>query len=62
MPDFQYKTWGGAREIINADLVTFEPGHVVFWHKTPGFGPNKIVRAVQNVNVNDLHEVINSGS
>jgi hypothetical protein len=40
---------------IEADKVTFEPGHVVFWRKRPpGDACPILILAVINVNVQEL--------
>ncbi len=55
MSTYMWKSWGGGRCQIDADSLTFEPGHVVFWRKCEPGGTHRIlVLAVDNANIHDL--------
>ena len=55
MTTYVWKSWGGGKRKIEADNVTFEPGHVVFWRKPlPGDAGLILILAVINVNVQEL--------
>jgi hypothetical protein len=55
MTTYIWKSWSGGKRKIEADRVTFEPGHVVFWRKPPPGDMGLIlVLAVVNTDVQEL--------
>ena len=50
MTRFHWLTRSGNTRMIDADLVTFEPGHVAFWRG------GRLVVAEQNADVHQLKE------
>lgn len=53
MRKFVYKKWSSREATVQADRVTFEPGHVVFWLED-----GRLILAEDNANVHELREVI----
>ena len=52
---YEYRSWGGNRRTVEADEVTFEPGHVAFWRSQPDtIAGRELVLAEDNPNVNHL--------
>ena len=56
MTTYVWKSWGGGPRRVEADTVTFEPAHVVFW-ATSGPSSPRLLLAVANANINDLSTV-----
>ena len=50
---YEWKTWAGGKDSIEADAVSFEPEHVAFWRGH--LDDWELLRAVQNHNVINLH-------
>jgi hypothetical protein len=44
-------------EFINADYVSFTPGHVTFWMRTPDAKQDTLVTCIRNEWVDEMKEV-----
>jgi hypothetical protein len=49
---YEYETWSGIKQSIEADHVVFKPGHVLFLS-----ADSQLVLAERNPNVNHLRQV-----
>lgn len=54
---YKFTTWGGKLREIEADFVTFNPGHVAFWKRRPDNLQDTLIAAVTNAEVNNLEEI-----
>lgn len=59
MRTFHYTTWGGNKRVVEADQVEFTGSWVTFWAYTSerGPGPERLVLATKESDVNNLYEV-----
>lgn len=62
MRNYTYRDGFAMRDIgVEADYVTFESGHVVFWVRSVyDRDPDHVVRAIDNRNVSWLREDLSS--
>ena len=57
MVTYEWRSWSSAPKSVEADEVTFESEHVVFWRRWNGIEsgePRVLVLAVQNHSIIDL--------
>lgn len=53
---YEYETWSGLKQSIEADHIVFKPGHVVFLT-----ADLQLVLAERNPNVNHLRQIPETG-
>lgn len=54
MNRYSWRTWAGGQQSVEADEVTFEPGHVAFWRRVAV--DRELVLAVTNTDVQRLSQ------
>lgn len=52
MPTYEFETWSGIRQTVEADRIVFKPGHVVWLT-----ADDQLVLAERNPNVNHLKQL-----
>lgn len=55
--NYTFFTVSGRFREIEADFVTFNPGHVAFWKRRPDNLQDTLIAAVTNAEVNNLEEI-----